>query len=367
MRFKGRVSGLARLSVAKRVLLLLLAWLVTISAAHYWLNTEISSRALLTMGYMPVVTNLACPLLDFATRQNGAVRFRALKFASFAEMAEALRHDQIQAAFMIAPLSIVLRQQGEDVKVIYIGNRHESTLVAHRDLKAESLEDLVGRTIAVPLRYSGHHLSLLRQMEGRYLTGQINLVEMNPPDMASALASGCLDAYFVGEPFAAQTLRSGNARLVNYVEDWWDSFICNLIVVKRRFIDEHPENVHLLVEGAVRSGLWAEKHPQEAARIVATYWNQPVDVVEYALTTPPGRILYKAYLPKAEEMQQIADLMVRYGLIANADISGLVDDRFARAVKVDDVVSIDHILPLRKSQRGMEIATSERTDKMPME
>ena len=60
------------------------------------------------MGYMPVITNLASPLLDYATRDGDGVRFRALKFASFAEMAEALRNNQIQAAFMIAPLSIVL-------------------------------------------------------------------------------------------------------------------------------------------------------------------------------------------------------------------------------------------------------------------
>ena len=135
-------------------------------------------------------------------------------------MAESLRNGHIDAAFMIAPLAIVLRQQNENVRIVYIGNRHESTLVARKDLAIRDIGGLAGRTLAVPMRYSGHNLAILREMEARGLSKSINIVEMNPPDMASALSSGVLDAYFVGEPFAAQTvILSGDAQVVNYVED----------------------------------------------------------------------------------------------------------------------------------------------------
>ena len=61
-------------------------------------------------------------------------------------MGEALRNDHIQAAFIIAPLSIVLHQQGAGVKLIYIGNRHESTLVYRKDLTCNSFADLAGKS-----------------------------------------------------------------------------------------------------------------------------------------------------------------------------------------------------------------------------
>jgi NitT/TauT family transport system substrate-binding protein len=77
-------------------------------------------------------------------------------------------------------------------------------------------------------------------MEERGLAGKIRLVEMNPPDMASALTSGALDAYFVGEPFAAQTVISEDAEVVNYVESLWPGFICNLVLATRSWIDAHP-------------------------------------------------------------------------------------------------------------------------------
>ena len=306
------------------------------------------------MGYMPVITNLASPLLDYATRDGDGVRFRALKFASFAEMAEALRNHQIQAAFMIAPLSIVLRQQGEDVKIIYIGNRHESTLVSAKDRNLRQLSDLSGKTIAVPMRYSGHNLSILQLMEDRGLAGKINIVEMNPPDMASALASGALDAYYVGEPFAAQTLRSGDASLVHYVEDVWKYFICNLVLVRQDFIENDPEIVQMLVQGAARSGFWASENPHAAARIASEYWNQPLDLVEYALTTPEKRIVYDRFIPKREEMQQMADLMMRFKLIEHNKISGLIEDSFAKTVDLSGITDIASILQPRQKMTSLQ-------------
>jgi NitT/TauT family transport system substrate-binding protein len=293
---------------------------------------------------MPVITNLAAPILDKVTRDSEDLRFKALKFSSFAEMAEALRNGSIQAAFMIAPLSIVLHQQGEDVNIVYIGNRHESTLVTRKNLSIESMGDFAGKTIAVPMRYSGHNLSILKLLDEHLLTGKVNVVEMNPPEMASALSTGALDAYYVGEPFAAQTLKSGDAQLFHYVESVWPGFICNLVVVKKSFIDHNPHTVERLVSGAARSGIWASKHPEQAADIAAEYWNQDKELVIYAMSTPPGRIIFDQFTPKQLEIQQIADLMLKYGLITSNAIDGLVNDSFAKNVDTGDVLDLDDIL-----------------------
>jgi NitT/TauT family transport system substrate-binding protein len=333
-----------RLTLARRYGLLAAAWLIVITLLHCSLNMHRQDRDLVRMGYMPVVTNLAAPLLDFVSRDAGPYRFEAIKFASFAEMAESLRNGHIDAAFMIAPLAIVLRQQNENVRIVYIGNRHESTLVARKDLSIRDIGGLAGHTLAVPMRYSGHHLGILRAQEERGMGKSINIVEMNPPDMASALSAGVLDAYFVGEPFAAQTILSGDAQVVNYVEDLWPQFICNLVIVKQAFIDTRPKAVQQLVQTAMRSGLWAEQHPDQDADIAARYWNQTPELIRYALTTPRARIDYQRSVPQASEIQLMADLMVRYKLIAHNDTSGLVEDRFAREADLKGVSDVGSIL-----------------------
>jgi len=332
---------------AVRVPLIALGWLLLISLLHYQLNFQSKgSRPIVHMGYMPVITNMAAPLLDYASQKDTDIRFSALKFASFAEMAEALRDGNIEAAFIIAPLAIVLKQQGEDVKVVYIGNRHESTLVARADLQARSISDLAGRTVAVPMRYSGHNLSLRQLAESNHLGDTVKIVEMNPPDMPAALISGSLDAYFVGEPFAARTLQNGQSHSLFYVEDIWPDFICNVMLVKQSFIDAHPKLVEQLVQGAVRSGLWAQDNLASAAEIAASYWNQSPELVTYALTTPKhNRVVFDRYTPKADELKQMAKLMVHYKLSQSDDIEGLVDDRFAQEASLYGIEGIDTILP----------------------
>ncbi|MDH5570209.1 MAG: ABC transporter substrate-binding protein [Gammaproteobacteria bacterium] len=311
------------------------------------LNTEHDKRRVVLMGYMPVITNLAAPILDHVTKKEGKVRFKAIKFSSFAEMAESLRNGEIDVAFMIAPLSIVLRQQGEDIKVIYIGNRHESTLVTRKDLNIVSLDDLIGKTIAVPMRYSGHNLSIRKLLDEYGLQDNINIVEMNPPDMASALVSGSLDAYYVGEPFAAQTLMSGDASLLFYVGDVWKDFICNLMVVRQEFIDVESDVVQMLVQGAARSGVWAKNNTDEAAEIVSRYWNQSESLVKYAMKTPENRIVYNQYTPIDEELQYMANLMKKQGLTNTNNIDGLVDDGFANNANIEKVEVLHDIMNIK--------------------
>lgn len=339
---------LSKITLPWRISLIFITWLLFISFAHYQLNYDHGDKKIIKMGYMPVITNLAAPLLDYASEGNGNIRFKALKFSSFSEMAESLRNGKIDAAFIIAPLSIVLKQQGEDIKIVYIGNRNESTLVVRKSLNIRSLSDLVGRKIAIPTRFSGHNIALKKQLKSLGLEEQIQVVEMNPPDMASALASGVLDAYFVGEPFASRTLKNGDSEKLLYVEDISPNFICNLVIVRADFIKKDSNTVQMLVSGAARSGFWAQRHLDKAAEIAIKYWNAPLPLVNYALNTPKNRILFNLYTPKQAEMQNIANDMVSLGLIKNNNISGLVDDEFAKVVNFNGITDDIHSIFTKK-------------------
>jgi NitT/TauT family transport system substrate-binding protein len=238
----------------------------------------------------------------------------------------------------------VLRQQGADVKLVFIGNRHESTLVTRKDLNITNFSQLAGKTIAVPMRFSGHNLSAMQLAKQYKLEDEIKIVEMNPPDMASALAAGSLDAYYVGEPFAAKTLKSGHAAVLTYVEDVWPNFICNLVIVNRSLIESDPTLVQQFVTSAARSGLWAQNNLGEAAKIASSYWNQDVGLVNFALNSPPNRVVFDKFTPKAVEIQQIADLMVENKLIESNSIDGLIDAHFAENADLHDISTLDSVI-----------------------
>jgi NitT/TauT family transport system substrate-binding protein len=341
---RNKFWSLAVHNLPAKLFVIPVIWLLVISATHYHLNFETSDRRTLRMGYMPVITNMAAPLLDYATRTGDGVRFKAIKYSSFSDMAESIRNNQIDAAFIIAPLSIVLHQQGADVKLVYIGNRNESTLVTRKDLNITSFPQLAGKVIAVPMRFSGHNLSALQLAKQYKLQDEIKIVEMNPPDMASALAAGSLDAYFVGEPFAAKTLKSGHASVLSYVGDVWPDFICNLVIVNQSLIESDPQLVQHFVTSAARSGLWAQKHLGEAATIASSYWNQDVELVNYALNTPPNRVVFDRFIPQPLEMQEMADLMVENKLIESNNIDGLIDSHFAQSADLTNISTLDSVV-----------------------
>ena len=61
-------------STGLRVLVVALGWLLLISWLHYKLNFEDSTRPVIRMGYMPVITNLAAVLLDRASKDGTGLR-----------------------------------------------------------------------------------------------------------------------------------------------------------------------------------------------------------------------------------------------------------------------------------------------------
>jgi NitT/TauT family transport system substrate-binding protein len=77
-----------------------------------------------------------------------------------------------------------------------------------------------------------------------------------------------------------------------------------------------------------------------------------LDLVEYALTTPAKRIVYDRFIPKREEMQQMADLMMRFKLIEHNEISGLIEDSFAKAVDLNGITDIASISQPRQKNDG---------------
>ena len=88
--------------------------------------------------------------------------------------------------------------------------------------------------------------------------GDINFVDLPPPDMPARSPAGAIDAYFVGEPHAAKAELDGTGRVLYHAKDIWPRFVSCVLVVREELIAEHPEIVRDLVRGIAESGEWAE-------------------------------------------------------------------------------------------------------------
>lgn len=290
-----------------------------------------ASASTLSVGFLPVTCHLTCPVTDFATKSTTTgTRFQSQRFTEFPTVVEALKARKIDATFLLAPLAMILREQGVPIHIVYLGHRDGSTVIVPKDSPAKSIRDLKGKTFARPSKYSNQYLVITKLMEDEGMQpDDINFVDMPPPDMPQALAAGAIDAYFIGEPHAAKAQLNGTGRVLYYAKDIWPHFISCVLVVRDELIRDHPEVVRDLVRGIAESGEWAEQHRLEAAKVAAPYFRQDQKLLEFVLTQPPDRVSYRMLTPTDEDMKAIMKYAIKAGILKKEiDIYDLVDRQF---------------------------------------
>ncbi len=307
------------------VLILGLAWLVLITAAHHWLNrsprrdgNSTTDATSFKIGFLPVTCHLTCPVTHFINEQlDQGTNFEPIRFNGWPELKEAFLAGHTQATFILAPMAIALREEGVPLKIVYLGHRDGTAMMAHRDSDIYRIEDLVGKRIAVPNRFSNQRLLLYRAFRERNLVLDDRLlIDMPPPDMAAALAVKAVDAITSGEPFMGQTELDGYGRIVYLTKDVWPNFISCVLAVHEDVILSKREQVQALVDGIAKSGKWIDQsmdHRMQASEFVARhYYNQNPRLLKHVLSKPPDRVkytnlsLHRADFKEIEELGKLA-------------------------------------------------------------
>jgi NitT/TauT family transport system substrate-binding protein len=175
------------------------------------------------------------------------------------------------------------------------------------------MEDLRGKRIAVPNRFSNQRLLIFRALKQANMSiKDIELVEMPPPDMPAALYAKAVDAISSGEPFMGQTELDGYGRVLWLTKDVWPNFISCVLAVHEDMIKNHRDVVQRLVDGIAKSGKWIDKsmdHRMEAAHFVANnYYNQNPRLLSFVLSKPPDRVKYTNLTLRKPDFEEIEQL-----------------------------------------------------------
>jgi NitT/TauT family transport system substrate-binding protein len=309
-----------------------LVWASLISAAHWQLNLRpistghSSARAEnaappFRVGFLPVTCHLTCPVTDFINKQlNGDGFFQPVRFSGWPELKEAFLSNHTSATFILAPMAMALREQGVPLKIVYLGHRDGTAMMVQKDSDIFRIEDLRGKRIAVPNRFSNQFLLIFKALRDRRMgLEDVTLVEMPPPDMPAALASKSVDAITSGEPFMGQAELDGYGRVLYLTKDVWPNFISCVLAVPDELIKNRRGDVQRLVTGIAQSGKWLDQSPehrQEAANFVATgYYNQDPRLLSFVLSKPPDRVRYTNLDVTRKDFEEIERLAVAAGII----------------------------------------------------
>jgi NitT/TauT family transport system substrate-binding protein len=295
----------------------------------YPLTKAWSAKPTLKIGYLPITDHLTIIAHD----QIEFKRFdlEPVKFSSWAEQSEALKAGAIHGAFTLTPIGITLRQKGVPLKTVVAGHRNGSVITVKNGPAISKIDDLKGKTIAIPSRFSTHNI-LLRKIlteKGIDPDKDVRLIDMAPPEMVNALSTGRIDAFIVAEPFGAQAQNQNQGKVLIFSKDIWKNHICCLLNLREDVIAQSPDAVEELVAGIVKTGHYIEKNPVEAARISKKYLGQKPEVIEFVLTSPKGRVTYNNLAITKKDLQDTQNYMVAFGITKEKiDLNTYLDSRF---------------------------------------
>ena len=329
----------------RRLFWICLSWLFFITILHGIVNLGWFAQMRLhnhpdqprfRVGFIPVTCHLTCPVTHFINeKMTGDGLFDPIRFNGWPELKETFLADRLEATFLLAPLAISLREQGVPIKIVYLGHRDGTAMMVHTESKILKIEELRGRTIAVPNRFSNQLLIIYKTLQERGMSiKDVTIVEMPPPDMPAALYSRSVDAIISGEPFMAQSEMGGYGRVLFMTKDVWPDFISCVLAVSDRVIQERRDDVQQLVDGIAKSGQWLDQSPShrmQAAEFAGKkYYRQDPDLLRFVLSKPPDRVKYTNLSVVRSDFEEIVRLGQQAGILeGTASFDDYADPSFA--------------------------------------
>jgi len=300
----------------------------------------------LVVGGLPVTCNLTLPVACVgkdALNQSlpaGAARFEYeySKYNGWPEIKESLMAGRIQAGYMLAPLVMDLADKGIPLRIVSLGHRSGAVIMVRSDSPYEHFRQLAGKRIAIPSRFAVDFLFLRRMLAQEDMSvGQVEIVEMAPPDMPAALYARAVDAYCTGEPFGAAAQSAGYARPLRMTRDEWPKYICCVLTVREELISRNPAMVQDLVNQVLGAGAWLDRQPanrEKAIQIAAgpKFFNQDPAILRFVMRNPSDRVTYGDLRMVRTEFEELMQLSLAAGTIRHPiAYEKYVDERFAGA------------------------------------
>ncbi|WP_375416963.1 aliphatic sulfonate ABC transporter substrate-binding protein [uncultured Hymenobacter sp.] len=164
--------------------------------------------------------------------------------------------------------ALIGRANGNPLKAIYIYSKPEWTaLCTGPNSTIKSVADLKGKRVAAT-RGTDPYIFLLRALDQAGLSEKdITLIPLQHPDGRAALEKGDVDAWAGLDPHMAKAELESGAKLFYRNPDFNSYGVLN---VRAEFAQQHPELVAKVLTAYEQARLWAQQHPAELKKTLAT-------------------------------------------------------------------------------------------------
>jgi len=243
-------------------------------------NTE---KQVVKIAYLPITH--ALPIFvenELQNEENSNIKIELVKYGSWPELMDALNTGRVDGASVLIELALKAKEQGIDLKAVALGHKDGNAIVVSKDIN--KVEDLKGKTFAIPHKQSSHNILLSEMLVKAGLTEKdINIVELAPTEMPSALANGQIAGYCVAEPFGAKSVQLGTGKVLFQSGELWKDSICCALVLNNNFIKNNNEAAKEFVSQYDKAGKYITQNKEKANEIAKKYLKVDDAVLELSM------------------------------------------------------------------------------------
>ena len=229
------------------------------------------------IAYLPITH--ALPVYELSQSDN--VKVELVKYGSWPELMDALNSGQVDGASVLIELAMQAQSQNIGLKAAALGHTSGNVIVVSNEI--QSAANLKGKTFAIPHRSSSHNILLQEMLEQNGLTiDDVQVTELSPAEMPSALVSGQIQGYCVAEPFGSVAVTGGYGKVLYQSDELWDHSICCALVFNDKFLNENSELANQVIDAYQQAG-FELSDKEEALSVAKNFLKQPDNVLQQSL------------------------------------------------------------------------------------
>jgi NitT/TauT family transport system substrate-binding protein len=172
-------------------------------------------------------------------------------------------------------ISGYVRSNGEALRIVAGATSGGAALVVRGDSGIQKPEDFHGRKVASPQMGNTQDVALRAWLQANGLKatdkgGDVRVIPLANPDQLTLFLKKELDGAWAPEPWATRLIKEGNGRLFLDERTLWPNgqFISAHLIVRTKFLREHPDLVKNWIRAHVELTDWINGHLPEAKKLL---------------------------------------------------------------------------------------------------
>jgi NitT/TauT family transport system substrate-binding protein len=204
-------------------------------------------------------------------------------------------------------------ERGIDLRATALGHRDGNIIAVASYI--ETVQDLQGRTIAIPNTMSTHNILLNQLLASNNMSvDDVIVVQLPPTEMVAALAGGSISAYVVAEPFGARAVTSNVGKNFAESHEIWENSICCAMVFSNDFIEANLELVTEFMRRYHEAGAFLEENTNPLTEQIIDIASRHLVVDDATLELSMQWISFDNLDITEQEYAALYEYMIMWGL-----------------------------------------------------